>query len=301
LSINNRCEIIRTVSSRAEYQRTLYARLKNDPQWMEKRRAYRRIYYARPEVEAMVQTLRQRPDAKVKRQAYNQRTEVKARSAVNLRDWRKSPKGQAYLKSLRYRLPNALRNRLGFAVRSNCKTGSAIRDLGCTIEEFRNWLEWQFQPGMSWDNWGDGPNDWQIDHIMPLIAFDLSDRRQFLIAAHFTNQRPLWKVDNMQRRFIKSNIFSNLLPIFWRRVRKAGVKGSNPFFGLESKNGALTLRFHRQFIHAFWNFGVFAAEEAWRTSPAKWIRRLWDRNSIASVNSNLAGLGRGLEHFAGRK
>lgn len=89
----------------------------------------------------------------------------------------------------------SLRRRLRDALRGNAKTGSAVRDLGCTIPEFRAYIEVRFQAGMSWDNWG----KWHLDHILPLASFDLTDRAQFLVACHFTNYQPLWAKDNQEK------------------------------------------------------------------------------------------------------
>lgn len=58
------------------------------------------------------------------------------------------------------RLANRLRNRLYLAVKNNQKSGSAVADLGCSIPELKQHLESQFQPGMTWENYG----QW---HIQP--------------------------------------------------------------------------------------------------------------------------------------
>ena len=75
------------------------------------------------------------------------------------------------------------------------RPASAVRDLGCTIPELMAHLERQFQPGMTWDNYG----EWHIDHVKPLASFDLTDRLQFLAACHFTNLQPLWGPDNIAK------------------------------------------------------------------------------------------------------
>jgi hypothetical protein len=36
----------------------------------------------------------------------------------------------------------------------------------------------------------------ELDHIVPLALFDLTDRAQFLKACHFSNYQPLWAVGN---------------------------------------------------------------------------------------------------------
>lgn len=100
-------------------------------------------------------------------------------------------------KRLNRRIANRLRQRLCKAIDRNSKNGSAVKDLGCTIEEFKVYLENKFQPGMNWDNWTiDG---WHIDHIKPLSSFDLSDRKQMLEACHYTNLQPLWASDNLSK------------------------------------------------------------------------------------------------------
>lgn len=93
------------------------------------------------------------------------------------------------------RLKDNLRARLNMAVRGNIKSGSAVRDLGCSVEYFKAYIEDQFQEGMNWDNHG----DWHLDHIKPLSAFDLSDRSQTLEACHYTNYQPLWAADNLRK------------------------------------------------------------------------------------------------------
>jgi len=99
--------------------------------------------------------------------------------------------------NIQYKLSKALRSRLYHALQGNQKTGSAVRDLGCSIDELKMHLESKFQSGMSWDNWSfDG---WHIDHIKPLASFDLSDRAQLLLACHYTNLQPLWAIDNLSK------------------------------------------------------------------------------------------------------
>jgi hypothetical protein len=94
------------------------------------------------------------------------------------------------------------------SIRNNQKVGSAVRDLGCSIEELKFYLETQFQEGMSWDNYS--LNGWHIDHIVPLTYFDLTDRDQLLKACHYTNLQPLWAEDNHRKynHFKKKELFN---------------------------------------------------------------------------------------------
>lgn len=93
------------------------------------------------------------------------------------------------------RLRDNLRNRLNGALRRNSKAGSAVRDLGCTISEFKFYLEGKFTDGMTWNNMG----KWHIDHVIPLAFYDLSNREQFLKAVHYTNIQPLWAEHNLSK------------------------------------------------------------------------------------------------------
>jgi hypothetical protein len=90
-----------------------------------------------------------------------------------------------------------LRNRLYAALKGNIRNGSAVRDLGCSLEELKTYLGAKFVSGMTWENHG----KWHIDHIVPLDAFDLTARDELLKACHYTNLQPLWALDNL----IKSN------------------------------------------------------------------------------------------------
>jgi hypothetical protein len=98
-----------------------------------------------------------------------------------------------------FRISLSLRARLNTAVRNNYKAGSAISDLGCSVEELKVYLESKFQPGMSWDNYG--KKGWHIDHIRALANFDLTDREQVKEACHYTNLQPMWALENI----LKSN------------------------------------------------------------------------------------------------
>lgn len=107
---------------------------------------------------------------------------------------------QASPKDSIYRISLNLRSRLYRAIRNGQKVGSAVHDLGCSIEYLHAYLAGQFGPGMSWENHG----SWHIDHIKPLASFDLTDPDQLRQACHYTNLQPLWAVDN-HRKHAKLN------------------------------------------------------------------------------------------------
>jgi hypothetical protein len=81
----------------------------------------------------------------------------------------------------------------------NIKSNLAVKDLGCSVDDFKKYIESLFQPGMTWENRGHGVDKWQLDHKIALCRFDLTKREQFLIAAHYTNLQPLWHEEHLKK------------------------------------------------------------------------------------------------------
>lgn len=98
-----------------------------------------------------------------------------------------------------FRLTQCLRSRMGKIIRNLdiAKHSSVIKSLGCTLEQLKEHIEKQFQPGMSWKK--HGVHGFHIDHIRPLCSFDLSDPEQYKQACHYTNLQPLWAKDNLSK------------------------------------------------------------------------------------------------------
>jgi hypothetical protein len=71
--------------------------------------------------------------------------------------------------------------------------------LGCDVRFFKTYLEKQFKIGMSWDNYGNGHNKWNIDHIKPVSKFNLTKLSEQKKAFHFTNCQPMWAIENIKK------------------------------------------------------------------------------------------------------
>jgi hypothetical protein len=97
------------------------------------------------------------------------------------------------LKDPGFRLIQGLRNSLHQRIRHTKKTASAVRDLGCSIGFLKLYLAERFELGMSWDNYG---SVWEVDHILPLANYDLSDRGTLRRLVHHTNLQPLFVNEN---------------------------------------------------------------------------------------------------------
>lgn len=89
-----------------------------------------------------------------------------------------------------------LRNQVARIKRRTMWSKRSNELLGCTYEYARKHIESKFKRGMSWSNVG----EWEIDHIIPISAFDLTNEQQVRSVNHFTNLQPLWKEENRLKR-----------------------------------------------------------------------------------------------------
>lgn len=95
-----------------------------------------------------------------------------------------------------FRMRRYLRTRQRQALAGIPKVCSAVRDLGCTIEELWVHLESKFQPGMTRENYGPV---WVLDHIFPLAKVKKGCRIEFLASANWRNLQPLTPEQNNEK------------------------------------------------------------------------------------------------------
>lgn len=79
---------------------------------------------------------------------------------------------------------------------SATKTARTVELLGCTVPFFIDHIAGQFKAGMTWENHG---TVWEIDHIVPVVKFDLTDPAQQRACFHYTNCQPLIRSDNRSK------------------------------------------------------------------------------------------------------
>jgi len=96
-----------------------------------------------------------------------------------------------------FRLIGNLRRRLNLVLSGKNKSKSTLDLLGCTVDYLKKHLQKQFQPGMTWDNYG--LKGWHIDHIMPCSSFDFLDPKQQKECFNYKNLQPLWEEDNLKK------------------------------------------------------------------------------------------------------
>jgi hypothetical protein len=131
----------------------------------------------------------------------------KARHRETVNKWRTATKdvrnaaAREYYKKKRQsplmRLNDAVRARVRQMVHKNGESQSVY--LPFSSLQLKEHLERQFLSGMTWDNFGQGPKKWHIDHIVPLASFTFTCMQdpEFKIAWALSNLRPLWRRDNL--------------------------------------------------------------------------------------------------------
>lgn len=163
--------------------------LKSFPDWgvlwdREQRQARCREYGAAK----WVQTPREKRDQiNARIREYRKTDEAKAK--------RREYKRKRFEQEPELRVQDSLRARLSKFTDGKTSRGVAAL-IGCSWQEFRDHLERQFAPGMSWQNYGSA---WHIDHIIPCSKFDHSNPREVNQCWHFTNLRPLSAAENVRK------------------------------------------------------------------------------------------------------
>lgn len=70
--------------------------------------------------------------------------------------------------------------------------------LGCSFQEYKDYLESKFESWMTWDNRGlyNGETNygWDVDHIKPLSSAETTE--ELIKLCHYTNLQPLCSYDN---------------------------------------------------------------------------------------------------------
>ena len=209
-----------TVSSEARLKKRAkkkryYEKLMADPERKAKFRAHhnawrkenRKKYGSYPTEEA----LKKQADYQRKRYQEKQKNDPAFKAAKNKarRKHQATPHAKEYARNWHsqrratdpnYKLYGALCGRVSALLgRRNNRKGT-IELLGCSVPELRAHLEQQWEPGMSWENYGKGIGKWNVDHIRPCASFDLLDPEQAKQCFHFSNLRPLWQQENSSKK-----------------------------------------------------------------------------------------------------
>jgi len=143
--------------------------------------AYKRRYYAEH---------REKSKASIERSHAKHRDKLRIAKAKYIRI--------RYATDLAFRLKRNLASRIRHALKGTTrKAYRTIALVGCPVDVCIRHLERQFTKRMTWTNWG---TVWEIDHIRPVAAFDLTDVTQQRTAFNYLNMRPLLKSENHKKQ-----------------------------------------------------------------------------------------------------
>ncbi len=101
-----------------------------------------------------------------------------------------------------FRILCSLRHTLWRTRSTKKRSKSCEKMLGCSLEDFRIYLESKFEVGMTWENYG--KYGWHIDHIVPCALFDLTREEHRKRCFHFSNLQPMFAIKN-QKKAAKSD------------------------------------------------------------------------------------------------
>lgn len=127
--------------------------------------------------------------------AKKERLNWQRKNQFSVLEYNKAYLSNKYKTNLVFRIIKNQRNRIKELLTN--KPCSFSKSIGCSTEFLKEHLQSKFQPGMTWNNYG----EWHVDHIKPLSKFDLTNIDQFKEACHYINLQPLWAKDNI----LKSN------------------------------------------------------------------------------------------------
>lgn len=117
------------------------------------------------------------------------RRENPEKSKSSCRRWREKNK-----RKIKHRLSNCMGPGLYKALKGKKEGMGTWEILGYSCEDLMSHLERHFQPGMSWDNYG----EWEIHHTIPRSLFHYENFRdvEFKMCWNLENLQPLWKKEH---------------------------------------------------------------------------------------------------------
>ncbi len=106
-------------------------------------------------------------------------------------------KSKRIKRDINFKILCNLRTRLYQSLKGQQKVNTTRFLMGCSREYILDYIESQFDDEMSWNNYG--RTGWHIDHIKPCCCFDLSNIEEQKKCFHYSNLRPFWANDNINK------------------------------------------------------------------------------------------------------
>jgi hypothetical protein len=91
----------------------------------------------------------------------------------------------------------AIRNLLNGSIAriGSVKTERTNQAIGYSPEKLKQRIEFNFKPGMSWENHG----EWHIDHVKPVARFSEQGIKDPKLINCLSNLRPMWATENIKK------------------------------------------------------------------------------------------------------
>lgn len=103
-----------------------------------------------------------------------------------------------YKNNIQYRIAVITRSKINKAIREYLEDNNQIYKkikylIGLPIQDYIKYIETKFHDGMNWDNRG---ILWNIDHILSVASFDLTNEIELKKCFNYLNTRPVFIKDN---------------------------------------------------------------------------------------------------------
>lgn len=110
---------------------------------------------------------------------------------------------------INFRISETLRSKIHKLLKGLNLSEKSSKTIGCSKEELKKFLEYQFDDLMNWENYG---NYWQIDHVYPINLCNTSINEDIIMCFNWKNLRPLEKNYNRIKsdKLISSEIHNHL-------------------------------------------------------------------------------------------
>lgn len=159
---------------------------------------YRKEYYLENKEKYAERAKKYRLDDPQHHREIDKRYKETHREQINAyhREWKKNKRET----SVEHVLRSNMSRRINYALTTQingAKTKTTIEYVGCSVEYLKIYLESRFEIGMSWDNYG---LCWHIDHIIPCVAWDLTNPFQSFCCWNYRNLMPLWAKENQAKK-----------------------------------------------------------------------------------------------------
>jgi hypothetical protein len=148
----------------------------------------------------------------IKQEYYNNNKEI---HNIRVKKWRfqNKDKTKNYEKKYReknkeyFKIKNSIFCRLWGSIKNKSKKNYKTEHyLGCSINDYKNYLENLFYPEMNWGNHG---KIWEIDHIIPVSNFDLTKEEEIFCCFNYKNTQPLFKTTEISKQYGYGNKIGN--------------------------------------------------------------------------------------------